>query len=334
MRFSFRPYHSAESDLLDPLRELRSPLSTEAIKSYVLGHATANFTLWSQIRSLIGEFLAIGVLTAISLNVSGFRSNDLNRNISTFGGEHTESIATSSGNGMRADHYLRDASIRTRPAHYNILPSVSSSGIKTPDNTDITTILTPAPKLGHAALTYHASMRDNYREPLQTYQTPLSGMEWFSTFSTGADFSHIRMLGENAEIGIQGGWESIGLSFSNASGEREWHDIQAHHSAASSLLFNENDQAIALLAGANFSVGPLVCRAELGPAYLFSSTIYLNPATLTLSPSSSTSRIGIAAQVSEFYPINGSLEAGFTEASSVRSGQFISGILISIDIRP
>jgi hypothetical protein len=335
MRFSFRPPHSAESDLLGPLRELRSPVSTEAIKSYVLGRTTANFTLWSQLKSLIGEFLAIGVLTAISLNVSGFRNSDLSGIVTTVADVHTESIVTNSVNAAGTDHYLHSPSLRTRSAHYNILPSVSSSKIRTPEIADPITI-TNAPISGSALVTHPPSTptQNNYLQPLPPYNTPSTSMEWFSTFSTGAVFSRIRMLGENAEIGIQSGWESIGLSFSNASGERDWHDIQNHHSAASSLLFNENDQAIALMAGANFPVGPLACSAELGPAFLFSSASYLDPATLTLTPGNSTSRFGIAAELSAFYTINGSLKAGITGLSTVQSGQFISGILISIDIRP
>jgi hypothetical protein len=171
------------------------------------------------------------------------------------------------------------------------------------------------------------------QSPLSSLSPP-AGMMWYSTLSTGAVFSHLRILGEEAEIGMDNGWESFGFAFTNASGNRDLHDVLAHHSSESSVLFSESDQTLALLFGANYSMGPVAFKGELGPAYIISSSKFIDPVTAAFGPNNVNDKIGMAAEISAFYNVSDFFQAGVTTISSYRTGQFTSGIMISVNLRP
>jgi hypothetical protein len=171
--------------------------------------------------------------------------------------------------------------------------------------------------------------------PLQSPPANTSSSSfWYATASSGAFFSHLRILAESAEIGLNNGWECLGLSFTNASGNRDLHDVLAHHSSESSVLFGESDQTLALLFGANYLMGPVAFKGELGPAYIISSSKFIDPITAAFGPNNVNDKIGMAAEISAFYNVSDFFQAGVTTISSYRTGQFTSGIMISVNLRP
>ncbi len=133
---------------------------------------------------------------------------------------------------------------------------------------------------------------------------------------------------------MNNGWESFGFAFTNASGNRDLHDVLSHHTNESSVLFGESDQTLALFFGANFPVGPIACKAALGPAYIFSSSKFIDPVTEAFGPNNVNDKIGMAAEISAFYNVSDFFQAGVTTISSYRTGQFTSGIMISVNLRP
>ncbi len=337
MKFSLRAENRAEDNLFEPIRELRSPISMEKIKAVVYHHATGGISLWSQLRGLLGEFLAVGAVSAIAVNFSGFSSVEIR---DTSVPEAIRSIiATSTDFAKPTTYHYRQAnsSIPFNSTGHSIITAAMPSDILPSKSTANISPVTRFRSEDAARIAPRNNEVENYLQPSLSGPMPSPGMEWFSTLSSGAVFSHIRMLGENAEIGLQKGWESVGLSLTNANGNRNTHEVLEHHSmasSASSLLFSENDQTIALLLGANFSLGPIAIKGELGPAYVISSTKFIDPVTDALSPSSVNGRIGAAAEVLAFYNISDFFQAGVTGISSYRTGQFTSGIMISVNIRP
>jgi hypothetical protein len=329
MRLS-RPEKQAGDDLFSPLRDLRSPVSMEKLKTIVFDRASINFSLWSQIRGLLGEFLALGVLSATIINFSGFRAPGLVER-----GNNTSTVTSSSELSVPTVNSILSpkTSFNHSNTHDPLAPRSLTDKIVS-ESTDQVMPITPLRMENIASVIPRNNEIKNYLQTSSSDQNTSESTEWYSTVSGGAVFSHIRMMGENAEIGIQRGWESIGLSVSNANGNRDMHDVLAHHSTESSLVFSENDQAIALMAGANFSVGSFAGKIEAGPAYLFSSTTNVDPATMALGQVNSSRRIGMVTEVSAFYNVSGFLQTGLSCVTTFQAGQFSNEILFSINIRP
>jgi hypothetical protein len=333
MKFSLRPGDQAEDDRFGPLRELRSPVTTDSIKIIVLDRMASGYSIWSQLRGLIGEFLAVGVVAAIVINFSGFRPAETTSNVNAEIGK----VIAASNLGLPDASVSHFAGVRSIHSHLSILNLPGSLAGSSAPLLDSDAKIFPVSNFRVANEIPAVNGNEAYAYQLQT-EPPIavqeSGIEWFSTLSSGAVFSHIRMLSEDAEVGIQNGWKSVGISLSNANGNRDMHDVLEHHASASSLLFSENDQTIALLLGASFSLGPVTGKAELGPAYLFSSITYVDPATMALGPSATASRLRATAKVSVFYNISDFFQAGVTGISSYQTGQYTNGVFISISIKP
>ncbi len=329
MSFFTPPDFGAEEDIFHPLRELRSPISIASIKSIVFDRA-GNFSLWSQFRGLLGEFLALGILAAVAVNFSGFRSPVVSgRSLPTVSKSIGESIGNKSSSEnytiIQSPHFPETHTLASAATPSNILPS-NSTGCMVP--------VIPARAEEREPITLQANAKNIHLSTAFSNPPTSPDVKWYSTVSGGAIFSHLRMVGEYAEIGIESGWNTFAIALTNASGSRDRHDILIHRSTASSLLFSESDQTLTLMVGANYPIGPLSCKAAMGPAYLFSSSKFIDSVTGVTGSSSVHNRLGIAAELSAFYPVSDFFQAGVTGISSYGNNQFTGGILLSINITP
>ena len=333
MKFSLRPELPGEDELFRPLRELRSPLSMEKLKTLVFHPAAGSFSAWSYLWSVAGGILAVGAVAGILYRFSG---NEQSAN-------HSARPETSIGSEQIVAPSILERSYSAELSYANIPNETSHvqraiSQFRTSGNANAPVI----ERLSYAeprALPPFNSVPKNIIGQNQNI-LPTSNFvlhpspSWYATASSGAVFSHLRLLGEAAEIGVENGWESIGIAFTNASGNRDWHDVLVHRSSTSSLLFNESDQTVALLLGGNYSIGPVALKGELGPAYIISSSKFIDPVTEALGPTTVNGRIGAAAEISAFYNFSDFFQAGVTTITSYRTGQFTSGVLVSVNIRP
>ncbi len=336
MRFSFRPNSSGEEDLFSPLRELHSPISKEAIKALVFHHAASGFTAWNYLWSIAGGVLAIGAVAGVLYHFSG-NEPAKKSSVATKSSISSEQIVSSSIPENTSPENISENS-HSNVSNYtsHVQPDISQSPASENANDDVAENISylearslPIENLGIK------STDTPIENPLLTsYFLPITSPELYATASSGAIFSHLRILGESAEIGVNNGWESAGIAFTNASGKRDLPDVIAHHASATSLLFSESDQTIALLFGANYSIGPVAMKGELGPAYIISSSKFIDPVTEVLGSSNVNNRIGMAAEISALYSVSDFFQAGVTSISSYRTGQFTSGLLISVSIRP
>jgi hypothetical protein len=326
MKFSLRLENPGEDDLFSPLRELRSPISMETIKTLVFHHAAGTFSLWNYLWSVTAGVFAVGAVAGVLYHFSGNEPATERRIVrASIGSEQTFSSPR-----VEESHSEVPGEIS-----YNRrdIPQAPASG-----NMEARVLENISPVDARWSHIENLGMKGAdapIENPIQPYSftTPASP-SWFATASSGAVFSHLRILGEAAEIGMNTGWESIGIAVTNASGNRDWHDVLAHHSSTSSLLFSESDQTVALLLGANYSIGPVAMKGELGPAYIISSSKFIDPVTEAFGQSSVTNKIGMAAEVSAFYHVSDFFQAGVTNISSYRIGQFTGSILISVNLTP
>jgi hypothetical protein len=333
MKFTLRPESRAEDDLFDPLRELRSPISMETIKSVVFNRAPAKFSLWNQLWSHVAEFLALGIVTAVAVNFSVFQGSGTNLRLIP--------SAKHFADGTNADFFADPASKtepRSNSAHpltiHTIDTIAAPSIIRPPETMTSIFLITGFRNEDATPIIPKGMVGNSILQPSLSSLSSTPGITWFSTLSSGAVFSHLRILGEEAEIGMDNGWESFGLAFTNASGNRDKHEILAYHSNESSVLFSESDQTLALFFGANYSIGPVAFKGELGPAYIISSSKFYDPITEVLGSNNVNDRMGMAAEISAFYHVSDFFQAGVTSISSYRTGQFTSGILVSVNLRP
>jgi hypothetical protein len=326
MKFFLRPENPAEEDLFEPLRELRSPLSIESIRSLVLEHAAVGVSSWNHMLGVIAELFAVSVIGAILWNSSAPKQES-SRAVAHSGIYSINSTvaAIASENSQTKWHHI--AANRSFG-----IPVSSTEAIKISEAEVI-----PSIEARTVPITRSQIDRSNGSIPPSIVPASPIGStfsEWFATASAGAVFSHIRMLGESAEIGLNNGWESLGIGFMNASGNRDEHDVLVHHSTASQLLFDENDQTFALLAGANFSIGPIGCKAECGPAFLFSADNYIDAESGAITPLSIHRRMGVEADFSANYSFSDFCQVGITGISTIQNTQFTSGLLVSVTLRP
>ena len=180
MKFSFRPEVQAEDELFSPLRDIRSPLSTEAIKTIVFDRISVGYSLWGQLRGLIGEFLAVGLVAAIIVNFSGFRPAE-NMEIGHAG---ISKVITST------NMVISDASANNLPMFNGILshvkvgnpapaPSIALPSDSTPDISIVNHF-----QSGNEALADSLNRGVNYSlQSPQSDPMPETGAEWFSTLS-------------------------------------------------------------------------------------------------------------------------------------------------------
>jgi hypothetical protein len=334
MKFSFRSELPGEDDLFGPLRELRSPLSMEKIKTLVFHHASGTFSVWNSLWSFAGGMLAVGAVAGVLYHFSG-NETSVKPGVRS---EASSGSKQSIGSEQAATPSIAEISHLNVPDEAFDVHHHNVSQFSVPENADAR-VVEPISHLEACVLPPLDFVPKNSVEQDQIIPHPSSFIlsptpSWYATASSGAVFSHLRLLGEGAEIGIENGWESLGIAFTNASGNRDWHDVLTHHADASSLLFSESDQTIALLLGANYSIGPVALKGELGPAYIISSSKFIDPVTEALGPSNVNGRIGAAAEISAFYNFSDFFQAGVTNITSYRTGQFTSGVLVSANIRP
>ncbi len=326
MRFSLRPEHPSEDDLFGPLRELRSPLSMEKIKTLVFHHAAGQFSVWNHLWTVATGIFAVGAIAGVAYHFSGNEPAG-RRGVAqaSIGSEHVfrSPLVEKSSSKVPNETSFDASDIPQTPASKNIEPPA----IKNIQYAEARSLSIESPAIKNAEVQIENPI-------LSSSFIPTEPSMLYASVSSGAVFSHLRILGESAEIGMDNGWESIGIAFTNATGNRDWHDVLAHRSSTSSLLYSESDQTLALLIGANYSIGPVAVKAELGPAYIFSSSKFIDPVTEGLGSSNVNNKIGMAAEISALYHVSDFFQAGVTGISSYRIGQFTSGILVSVNIRP
>jgi len=323
MKFPFSEYLVDE---LGPLRELRSPFSTSAIRGHML-ERMASASLWGQWRNILAEFLVASVAGLAVLNMAGpvelhyaIRPIEVHRTAWKNGTVKMTEIEKS---------YNMRANRTNRVANHTVLDEKPLYSIKLDESVPIFsgfTLRTESIGLTRA---------NDYFYPLQNirYQAPnIYSSLWFASASGGMIFSQIRMMGEHAEIGFRDEWKTIALSYSRGDGTRDLRDEIAHHPGSTvPILSKESAREFSILMGAAFQEGPLELRAMAGPVFHSSSYAYYTISTGVTSTPSSLQSFGAAAEISALYPMNSSFGIGIACTANYQSRQFTGGLFASIE---
>ncbi|MFI5202391.1 MAG: hypothetical protein ACHQNE_08385, partial [Candidatus Kapaibacterium sp.] len=329
-------------DEFAPLRELRSPLSTSAIRERVLERAAAP-ALWGQFRNILAEFLVVGVAGAavFLLAAPGARQGLLPlayRAANSFVAPHvTDGTNGSDGTNEKNGQSEKISSLRSsQPGIAKDIPialvNVAAPSEAPPILHSSSFDPQPSSIILRASSLRQAQGRLFNPQPSSFSLQPSS--VWFVSASGGAIFSQIRMMGERGEIGVQDGWKTIALSYTSGDGSRDLRDEIAHHSGLTApLLSKEHNQDFSLLFGATVPVGSFELRAMAGPAYFSSSSAYFNPVTGTTAAPVSLQGFGAAAEVSALYQWNSSFEIGVNGIANYLPRQFTSGLFATLQYR-
>lgn len=323
------PFSNSLMDELAPLRELRSPHSTSAIRERVLERA-ASSALWGQLKDILAEVLMVGVagvgVFLIGGPVAEHRSlHGTPESYETYQADRTDrsnQMATLSGaNAVGVFHH------KAHRAKAGAFPA-SNLAIKPIPLSNHTLIPQTFPSL--PSLFLHPSSFIRHPSSLSLPSSPI----WFASVSGGAIFSRLRILGERGEIGFEDGWKTIAFSYMSGDGSRDLRDAIAHHSGSTAILLSrERNQEFSMLLGAAVQAGPFELRAMAGPAYLSSSSVYFNPATGTTAAPVSLQGFGVAAEASAIYQLNSSFEIAINGTANYLPRQFTSGLFASLEYR-
>ena len=318
-------------DPLAPLRELRSPIGTRAIRERVL-EQVAVAPLWRQLRTVAAEALVVGVaaIAVLRLSVPSTGSRMGSAHLALSQNAEPRSIMASSEPAP-----LRESRVVSRAARTSLAAHASEG--------PVTIFGAIAPRLPNA-------IEPAAYTPLKASMQPLRSLctwdnssaapkaSWFAAVSGGAMFSELRILAERGEVGLEDGWKTMALSYTNANGAADIHGVLLHHPGLTTpFLSKEGAQQYSLLLGANLHVGEFEFRALAGPTYLYASSQNYDPAIGGATAPTTRSGLGVSAEASVLYSLNSSVEAGVTSIASYGASVFnvrqTSGLFASFNYR-
>ncbi len=196
MKFTLRPESRAEEDLFGPLRDLRSPISMETVKSVVFNRASAKFSLWNQLWSHLAEFLALGIVAAVAVNFSAFQGSGIGTHLNS-GVSHSDVASNNVFFAVPASNTV-PRSNSAHPFRSNIHTIDILAELSTIPTADTTKNILPVTRFRNDEATPIALTEivgnSIVQSPLSSL-SPSAGMMWYSTLSTGAVFSHLRNIG-------------------------------------------------------------------------------------------------------------------------------------------
>ena len=306
------PEHS--QDPFAPLRELRSPAATKAIRERVL-ERVASVSLWGQLRSVAAEALIVGIAATAILRISASVPHSLT----------TSEPAVLKPNAVSVPTAIQLAKLEI-VSHKASGVSLLSAGISSTDLANetlrISSVTSTPPASIEPAVYVPAKISMLALQPMNIpADIHLSFMtSWFASVSGGAMFSELRILAERGEIGFKDGWKTVALAYMNANGAADIRGELLHHPGLTApFLSKEGEQQFSLLFGANTHVGNFEFRSMVGPSYLYSSSQNYAPASGIATAPAMSAGFGVSAEASVFYSLNSSFQGGITGITSYGS---------------
>src|SRR5581483_5295869 len=308
-----------KDDLFRPLQELRSPLTTEALRAHTAARI-GSLSVFQQFRWLIAEFLLLGAIAAMFVNLSApistatFRPKAAIKELT-----QPERISyVHEMNPIREQRSHSNANIIYFPApteHHALTPALQSI--------DVATAAVPAPMWGSQIPELHSivSATADSRTPTWT----IAGLG-------GALFEDLRIPSGGGELAFRTGWQVAALSFQAGDASRGLKDLIARDpNGTVPTLFGEHTQRISFLFGAASQVGPFTLQTMVGPSYRVSSLRYFTPATGKTSAPVAIQGLGIAAQADILYPMSGPVSIGLTGMLRYGERQMTSGLSATLE---
>jgi hypothetical protein len=333
MNTQFENQDNRATDMFRQLREMKSPLSMNAVKNYILEHIE-EMTIWQKIQRLIfqtGAFIAvIGSICCINSPAGDTKGGTMIRSAN----EMTFMAITD-----KPEKQIRSEATHTIAVTKNVagfssidrntsnIPYVNRTSASSDEDAQQIT-LTPIPKVDPSFIDSKPSglselfiAKENQTSPIR----PFAEMQ-------GIAFSgHIRMYGEGVAAGVMHDWQILTLQIMNTNGVHD--DRKDAPSLTNIKIKKENEQQFALMFGGIIERGRLFSSFQIGPSYGMSqitSGIREVPASNTIL---NQNIFGVSAQISVGYRVTDFLSANIEGLLNYHSG-ISGGIMMSIMIHP
>ena len=330
----FDNQENRKDELFRPIRDMRSPLSMNAVKNYILDHI-GELTIWQKIQRLVFQ---TGVFTVIIGTICCLNSpagetkggmavsavNILPASVSqdnADGQVAALSIKPAEPRKINPGIISKDAAIESDPIENTSSESTSTIA---PDIASI-----PAAKVESAIIPADSKSPELFDLPV-TAQNQTAPVRAFAEVQGIAYSGRIRMFGEGFGLGVMHDWQVLTLHMMNTNGIHD--DRKDAPSLTAIGVKKETGQQMALLFGGMVESDRLYGNLQIGPSYNMSqitSGIREVPAS---NVAVSQRFFGLSSQVSVGYRISDLLSANIEGLLNYHSA-FSGGLMISVMIQ-
>jgi hypothetical protein len=322
------------ADMFRAIREMKSPLSMNAVKNYILDHIE-EMTLWQKIQRLVfqtGAFIVvIGTICCINTPV-GESKGGMIRPATTMpnvalSDDFTQQIKSETSQIIA----VNKTETRILSIDQKRIADPNENKIFASSDEDIKKItLTPSPKVDPTSMFINSkpSGLSDLLLPNENQSVPIRP---FAEAQGIAYSGHIRMYGEGFATGVVHDWQILTLHIMNTNGTHD--DRKDAPSLTNIGIKKEAQQQVALMFGGIIEKGRLYSSVQIGPSYNMSqitSGIREVPASNTMV---NQNFFGISGQISAGYRISDFLSANIEGLFNYHSG-ISGGIMMSIMIQP
>ncbi len=333
MNSQFEDQNNGTDDMFRAIREMRSPLSMNAVKNYILDHI-GEMTLWQKIQRLIlqtGAFtVIIGSICCIN-SPAGETKNGMvihsADNIPSPAFEDKAEGQITSGTSQTIE--MKRSNIHSSSIAGNAINDPIYTNVLTSSNEDVRPItLTPAPKVV-LETPFIASKPSELSDLYLQKDNQSTPVRPFAEVQGIAYSGQIRMYGEGFGTGVIHDWQILTLHLMNANGIHD--DKKDAPSLTTIGIKKETEQQVSLMFGGIIEKGRIYSSVQVGPSYNMSqitSGIRDVPASNTIL---SQRFFGVSSQISVGYRITDFLSAnieGLLNYHSAVSGGIMMSVMI------
>ncbi|MFI5263613.1 MAG: hypothetical protein ACHQM6_03760 [Candidatus Kapaibacterium sp.] len=333
MNPQFEDQESRGADMFRAIREMKSPLSMNAVKHYILDHVE-EMTIWQKIQRLV---LQTGAFTVIIGSICCINSpaGETKGVLTILPITQVPSmvILDKSDEQMLSEASKTEVSKKTEAFVSSIVSNTTTAPVDAPvvlslqDNVRPIT-LTPTPKtdpvfsfINDKGMPFPDLYISNDMQP--------GPIRPFAEVQGIAYSGHIRMFGEGFGLGVMHDWQILTLHLMNTNGIHD--DKKDAPSLTAIGVKKEAGQQIALLFGGIIEQGRVYGSAQIGPSYNMSSIT----SGIRDVPASNTTIgqrfFGVSSQISVGYRFTNFLSAnieGLVNYHSAISGGLMMSVMI------
>jgi hypothetical protein len=325
------PENHDESELFRPIRQMRSPLSMNAVKNYIY-ERIGEITLWQRIQRLIfqtGTFTAIiaticcinspagetkGILIRQMESMQLTASNNFDKQIMSGAAQ-----AIISKNSHDNTESINEKINTEKPIALPVDEQEISNPISLTSSIEITPSVIDPRTAGLSEI------------PLPM-ENALSSWRPFAEMQSMGIADHTRMYGGGISAGFMHDWQIVSAHFMDAGGIRD--DRKDNPSLSNiSKIKGETGKQFALMFGGILERGGFSTSLQLGPSYSMSAITSGLKGIPTSNTVLNQNMLGMSAQISAGYRITNFMSANIEGLFGYRSA-FSKGIMVSIMIQP
>jgi hypothetical protein len=332
MNTLFTPENPGESELFRPLRQMKSPLSMNAVKNYIL-ERIEGMTIWQRIQRLIFQ---TSTFTAIIASICSINSPaGETKGMLIHPSQTTPLTAAPTNFDEQIISHVTQAIIpKNSPGNLtSINEKVNREKPIAPatDKQEIAERISFAPPITTPAIVIDMKT-ESLSEIIVPRETETSSLRPFAEVQALGIADHTRIYGGGISAGVIHDWQIASVHFMDAGGVRD--DRKDDPSLSNiSRIKGETGKQFALMFGGIIERGRFSSSLQVGPSYSMSAIT----SGLKGIPSSNTvlnqNMLGMSAQISAGYRFSDFFSANVEGLFGYRSA-FSKGLVMSIMIQP